>query len=46
VDYEVESPAGKLLRRTARLPKTPSPMPQAGTPVVVLMADESLFDLL
>src|SRR5262249_51598682 len=46
-DYEVEAPSGRLLRRTATRDKQPpDPLPPPGTPVVVLLADEELFDML
>ena len=47
VDYEVRAPSGRLLRRTAfRDKQPPGPDPAPGTPVVVLMLDEDLFDML
>src|SRR5262245_22159213 len=47
VDYEVTAPSGRVLRRTAmRDTKPAGPIPPAGTPVVVLMLDENLFDIL
>jgi hypothetical protein len=47
VDYEVRSPSGELLRRTAmRRTKPPGPVPPPGTPVVVLMLDEETCDIL